>query len=223
MTKSLAQKLLEVQQTIGAAVKDAANPFFKSQYADLNQILAMAKEALNPHGLVIVQGPGISESGKGYIESSIIDTESGQQVFCRVPFSGNEKNMQEIGAATTYGRRFGLVSLLALEQIDDDGNEASGRGKAESKPKPEARPEAKPKPPVAQPKPADVPAKAEVPRDVLNKQISAYSKVALDKKVMTQEALLALLKGYGASNKESLTDAQALELVAKLKEAVNNG
>lgn len=58
-------------------------------------------------------------------------------------------------------------------------------------------------------------------RELLNKQISQYAKVALDKKVLTQDQLLAMLKAYNASKKEELSDEQASEVLAKLKEAVN--
>jgi hypothetical protein len=235
--KTLAQKLLEVQKSIGAAVKDANNPFFKSTYADLNQILSLAKESLNPLGLIILQGPGISDAGHRYIETSIIDADSGQQVYTRVPLSGNEKNMQEIGAATTYGRRIGLKSLLAMEEIDDDGETAVGRGKNE--PKRESKSgkstQAESKPSVASTAVLDAgrassaasagvstELKSTLPRDVINKQISAYAKVALDKKLMSQEQLVGLLKQFGASKKEDLKDEQANEVLAKLKGVVNS-
>lgn len=58
-------------------------------------------------------------------------------------------------------------------------------------------------------------------RELTNKQISQYAKVALDKKVLTQEQLLAMLKTYNVSKKEELNDAQAAEVLAKLKETVN--
>lgn len=125
--RTLAQKLLSVQRTIGKLTKDSDNPFFKSKYSDLNQVLALAKEYLNPEGVVIVQGPGMNEHGR-YVETALIDADSGQSIVCRVPYSGNEKDAQQIGASTTYNKRTGLKSLLAMEEVDDDGETAVGRG-----------------------------------------------------------------------------------------------
>jgi hypothetical protein len=45
-----------------------------------------------------------------------------------------KQDMQQLGSAVTYARRYQLVSLLGLEAEDDDGNYASGKTNATSKP-----------------------------------------------------------------------------------------
>lgn len=76
----------------------------------------------------------------------------------------------------------------------------------------------------AQPRPAVQPGAASggpaPTRDAVLKSISQYSKVAIDKKVLTLEAAKDMLKGYGASTKEELNDQQAAELLGKLKEVL---
>lgn len=221
---SLSQKLFEVQKKIGALTKNSDNPFFKSKYADLNQVLSVAKEALHPYGLFLVQGPGLSEHGR-YIETSILDAETGQQVSCRVPFSGNEKNMQEIGAATTYGRRFGVVSLLAMEQDDDDGETAVGRGTEKSSP---GRSNhgggsitskdgfgSKAGTPVAITEPKNV---SKTPREKVNELIKQTSKVIIDSKRDTADNVFKMLEAFGVKSKEELNDDQAQKLLTQLKE-----
>lgn len=221
MTKTLAQKLLDVQKSIGALKKDSDNPYFKSKYADLNQVLEVAKQALHPEGIVIVQGPGHDANGK-YIQTVLLDTESGQSIDCKVPFSGAESDMQKIGAAITYARRFGLVSLLALEQEDDDGEAAVGRS-SNNTPKREPSSSAgggqAPRS-VTAPK-ANSPVQAEVSKGVnrkaLNEKISLTSKVIVDSKRDSADNIIKMVTSFGVKTKEELTDEQAVKLLSQLE------
>ena len=54
-------------------------------------------------------------------------------------------------------------------------------------------------------------------RDAVNKGISQYAKVIIDKKALTQTAVMDMLLAYGVDKKEDLTDEQANELLGKLK------
>lgn len=206
MTTTLPQKLLAVQKKIGAVTKSSTNPHFRSKYADLNEVLDVAKEALNSEGIFVVQGTNFDNSGAAtvrYVETSLIDADSGQSISGRVAFSGSEDNMQKIGAAITYARRFGLVSLLSLESEDDDGESAVGRGKSNQAPKPSA--------PVA--------STAQAPdRKTVNAQIKATGKVLIAKKAITADDAGKMLAAYGATSTEELTDDQANQLLSKLKE-----
>jgi hypothetical protein len=58
-------------------------------------------------------------------------------------------------------------------------------------------------------------------RAIVNKTISQVSRVGLDKGSFKMEDLTGMLGGYGVTKKEELTDAQAVELLNRLKEAVN--
>lgn len=230
---SLTEKLLRIQQKIGPLTKDSDNPFFKSKYADLNQVLALAKSALNDEGLFVSQGPGLNEHGK-YIETSIIDSENGQSISCRVPFSGSEKNMQEIGAAITYARRFGLKSLLAMEDIDDDGETAVGRGSTKTSgtvPKGSGgSPLAKGAGPLKSNAPTagmgnlSTPVQAAIPngpsRKTIEEKISLTSKVILDSKRDTLDNLMKMLSAYGVKDKSELSDDQAKKLLTQLEEVL---
>lgn len=212
MSTSLASKLLEVQRTIGTLTKDHTNPFHNSKYADLNQVLALAKETLNPRGIFFFQKPDLNEHGR-YVETVLTDVESGQSIFSRVPYSGNEKNAQEIKASTTYFRRVGLISLLGMEEVDDDGEAASGRGQQGSSASVGAKPNR-----VAgvSPKPVTTVSKGST-RSVLNDKISATSRVLIAKKAATQDEIEKLLGSYGVKTKEELTDDQAAELLNQLE------
>jgi len=108
-------KLLEVQKEIGAIKKDATNPFFKSKYFDINSLLAEVKPVLNNHKLVLLQA---LDNGK--LTTVLVDSEDGEKIEygTEIPTTGD---VQKLGSAITYMRRYALQSLLALEAEDDDG------------------------------------------------------------------------------------------------------
>ena len=113
------KKLLEFQKLGISIKKDKRNPHFKNEYASLNEVLDKVKEPLNQLGVVIFQEP--QERG---LETRLVDTEDDTFVVSTVPFI-NATDMQKLGGAITYARRYALVSMLALEDEDDDGNKAS--------------------------------------------------------------------------------------------------
>lgn len=220
----LSLQLMKVQTKIGAVTKSANNPHFRSKYADLNEVLDVAKEALNSEGVFIAQGCDFDSAGK-FLQTSLIHGDSGESLTGKVYLVGCEENMQKMGAAITYARRFGLVSLLALESTDDDGETAVGRGGASTPSRAPATPvptgPAKAASVVAAP--AQVaPVQAAVPsgpsKETVLKKISLTSKILLDKKVMTLEEITAMLSAYAVKTKEELSPAQAGKLLSQLEE-----
>lgn len=125
-SKTLSQKLLEVQKEIGAIKKDATNPFYKSKYFDINSLLEQVKPILNKHGVVLLQGLDLTEGASPTLSltTQLIDAFDGEKISfkCPLPFMPDP---QKTGSAITYFRRYALQSLLALEAEDDDGNFAS--------------------------------------------------------------------------------------------------
>jgi len=111
-------KLLEFQKLGITVEKDAANPFFKSRYTSLNQVLEKVKKPLNDMGVVIVQRSTITG-----VDTELIDTEDDSKVYSFVPFVA-ATDMQKLGSAISYARRYALIALLCLEDSDDDGESA---------------------------------------------------------------------------------------------------
>jgi hypothetical protein len=58
---NLAKALCKAQNEMGGAVKDAKNPFFKSNYADLTAVIKAIKEPFANNGLSYSQFPVTSE------------------------------------------------------------------------------------------------------------------------------------------------------------------
>jgi hypothetical protein len=117
--KTIYWKLSKVKSEIGALSKNAKNPFFKSDYLDLNGILSAVEPLLEKWGLVLVQ-PIVG----GSVESIIIDLEGEEEIKSTMPLP-SITDPQKLGSAITYFRRYTLQSLLALQAVDDDGNTAT--------------------------------------------------------------------------------------------------
>ena len=118
----LAGSLAKAQSEMGGVAKGKTNPFYKSSYADINSCIEACMPALNKHGLSISQGNRFCAT-TGYYITTMLLHESGQWLRSeiRMPLT-NKKDAQEIGSACTYGRRYGLTSMIGLAQVDDDGN-----------------------------------------------------------------------------------------------------
>lgn len=118
--------LIIAQSEIQTLYKDEKNPFFKSKYVPLANILREVKPVLNRNNFLLVQQTCI-ENGNDIIKTKIIH-ESGDSIESTAPLKMDEReknNPQKYGSAVTYMRRYTLTSLLALEEEDDDGNAAA--------------------------------------------------------------------------------------------------
>lgn len=118
-TLNIYQKLFNAKKEIGAISKDSTNPFFKSKYFDVNQLLQHVEPILDKHSLLLLQ-----PLGNGGVSSIIYDIDSKDIIesFMMLP---NIQDPQKLGSAITYFRRYTLQSLLGLQAEDDDGNKAA--------------------------------------------------------------------------------------------------
>ena len=126
---SLVSKLLEVQKELGAVSKDKQNPFFSSNYADINKFIEVVKPVLSKHGLVLLQ-PLTNINGVAALETVVFDSETGEKVSAQTPLIFKDNDPQKVGSAITYYRRYALQSFLFVEAEDDDANKASGKKSA---------------------------------------------------------------------------------------------
>lgn len=149
--KNLATALLKAQQEMGVALKDSANPFFKSKFADLNSVIDAAVPVLNANGIVVTQLVEISEtglsSGQGVtsmLSTVFIHAASGESIKSSVPIvCAKQNDPQAMGSAISYARRYGLQAMGLIKAEDDDGHKGSGKEAVSSKTTPTATPQAK--------------------------------------------------------------------------------
>jgi len=118
------QKLHLAKQSMGKVIKNATNPHLKRNYADINSIIDTVEPILLDCGLLLMQ-PIIDDK----VYTIIIDIETGDKIESYLTLPAIT-DVQRLGGACTYFRRYTLVNLLSLQAIDDDGHEASRAPKA---------------------------------------------------------------------------------------------
>ena len=122
----LASALCNAQGQMGGAVKDSANPFFKSSYADLTSVIKAIKQPFADNGLSYTQFPVSNENGVGV--STRLMHVSGQWLEMEYTLPTVKKDPQASGSAITYARRYALQSIAGIPTADDDAESAMLRG-----------------------------------------------------------------------------------------------
>lgn len=120
------EAVMKVKAKLQAVTKSSNNPFFKSKYADLNTHLEAVEPLLEENGLMLLQPVTINALGVNVVSSTIIN-KNGQFVSSEMTVVTKEQDMQKLGSAITYARRYTLGSLLSMKAEDDDGNNASDK------------------------------------------------------------------------------------------------
>ena len=127
----LAKALVKAQGEFSAVPKGSVNPFFKSKYAALPDVVAHATPILSRNGLAVSQFLTIVD-GKDALTTYLLH-ESGQFIANTMLLHLVKDDPQAQGSATTYARRYSYMSALGLvADDDDDGNSASNRTSAKS-------------------------------------------------------------------------------------------
>jgi len=117
-TVKIGKALVAALGELSNPANTATNPFFKSKYAPLPDILNHVRPVLSKHGLCVLQDAGVTtrivhESGE-WIESD------------RLTLTPQKDDPQGEGGAITYARRYSLSAMLGISsEDDDDANYAS--------------------------------------------------------------------------------------------------
>lgn len=121
MNKEFLTAYSKLLNEINSIKKVNDNPFYKSKYADLNTIFDEVKEKITANGFVLIQNVE-NES----LHTQIIHIETGEKIESSFPLVTQKPDMQQLGSAVTYARRYSLLPMLNIETEDDDGNLATG-------------------------------------------------------------------------------------------------
>ena len=130
LSKAFAKMQMELEQPL----KNANNPFFKSKYVPLENVVDSITRAASKHGLSFTQFPSSDENGNVTVGTMVMH-ESGEWIeydpICLKPVKNDP---QAVGSAITYAKRYALSAIFGItSDNDDDGNEATQLGKAKSK------------------------------------------------------------------------------------------
>ena len=187
--KEIASAMVGAMSELTDPPMDSKNPHFRNRYASLKSCLDTVRPVLARHGLVLSQFVVSSENGADRLVTRLLH-QSGQFVEDEGISLVGSDNMQKLGSAMSYGRRYGLLSVLGLVGDPDDDAEIA------SLPAP-----AKPLPvPVVS---DDIPLTADDEREDLN----AWAADA--RANLSRIRNVAELKSWAGVNKETLDKLQA--------------
>jgi hypothetical protein len=126
---SVMAKLLAVRTEVGDIYKDATNPFAKSKYASLSQVLTKINPVLEKHKLsVLIQSQFYrAEVNKEWMQFQVdlydLEDKDVMSAFYHFQIDVTQKNdVQAIGSTMTYAQRYiyGILFGLAFDNEDPD-------------------------------------------------------------------------------------------------------
>ena len=130
----LSKAFAKMQKELEQPLKNANNPFFKSKYVPLENVVDSITKASSKHGLSFTQFPSSDENGNVTVGTMVMH-ESGEWIeydhICMKPVKNDP---QAVGSAITYAKRYALSAIFGItSDNDDDGNEATQLGRATPK------------------------------------------------------------------------------------------
>jgi hypothetical protein len=130
-TSNLIDALNKFQASNTKAERDGVNPYFKSNYATLDEVIECCNYGAK-FGLAfsqqidfekdIVEGKVFSTQ---FVRTTVYHTSSEQAITSRhiIAVKGNRfDDSHAVGSAITYAKRYSLLAIYGLATQDDDGN-----------------------------------------------------------------------------------------------------
>lgn len=122
-TPALLTALAAAHSELENASKNAANPHFRSRYADLAEVINTIRPTLAKHGLSMLQSTAFD--GELVHVTTVLAHAEGGYVSSTASAVPAKTDSQGIGACTTYLRRYSAAAMTLVAQEDDDGNSAA--------------------------------------------------------------------------------------------------
>ena len=115
-------------------LKDANNPFFKSKYVPLENVVEAITESASKNGLSFTQFPSSDEAGNVTVGTLVMHSSGEWIEYDPIKMKPVKNDPQSIGSAITYAKRYALSAIFGItSDQDDDGNEATQTKKQQSK------------------------------------------------------------------------------------------
>lgn len=123
--KEIAIAMSKVQTKLLAVERTSKG--YTHNYANLTDVMDLLKKVFPEHGLSYVQSSGATETG-GLILETILMHISGEWICGEMPvklpsnLKADANQLQALGAAISYIRRYALSAMCGVTQVDTDGN-----------------------------------------------------------------------------------------------------
>ena len=172
---SIYESLINARREFKPLIETAKNPFFKSTYAPLAEVINSVKDALSNNNIGFFQSvdpigekeivnitttdkTGVVKTEQKVVSFSKITTTlfagNGEKIETSYPLIIADTDPQKVGATVTYAKRYALTAALGIASEDDDAQSVSrpAAQTASAKPTQQAKPATSAKP--AETKPA---------------------------------------------------------------------
>lgn len=123
-TDKLFTALAKAQGQMKNAPYDKMNPHFKSKYASLTALWDACRAILEANGLCLAQTLSKADCPSGIALTTYLGHISGQYITSTMPLITSKLDVQGIGGAITYAKRYQLSAMLGINGDDDDDGEA---------------------------------------------------------------------------------------------------
>lgn len=128
----------KTQQEMKQPLKDANNPFFKSKYVPLENVVEAITESASKNGISFTQFPSSDEVGNVTVGTLVMHSSGEWIEYDPIKMKPVKNDPQSIGSAITYAKRYALSAIFGItSDQDDDGNEATQTKQASAKKKDE--------------------------------------------------------------------------------------
>lgn len=111
--------LAKAQAEMRVAGLSSENPYFKTRYADLAEIVRASRPSLTKHGLSVIQQIITHEDGQTILHT-ILSHSSGQWIESRMRIVPTKNDIQSLGSYITYAKRYAYASLVGVVSSDED-------------------------------------------------------------------------------------------------------
>lgn len=124
----IAKALNEFHKVVEQPAKSAANPFFKSSYVPLEDVVEAIVKACESVGLSFTQWAVTDDTGMVGV-ATLLMHESGEWIeYPPVMIRPSKADPQQLGSAITYLKRYTLSAVFGItSDKDDDGEGAMAR------------------------------------------------------------------------------------------------
>ena len=120
--KELFAALAKAQGEMPIAGRTSENPYFKSKYADLTELVRVSRPALSKYGLGVTQDLIYKENGQTFLKT-VLTHSSGQWRESSVRIVPHKTDIQSYGSFVSYMKRYCYSSKVGVvsSNEDDDG------------------------------------------------------------------------------------------------------
>lgn len=122
--KDLFAALAKAQAEMKVAGRNSENPYFKSSYASLADIVKASRPFLTKNGLSVIQQVMPNDNGQNILHT-ILAHASGQWIETRMNIAPAKNDIQSIASYITYLRRYSYAAICGVVDDEDDDGEQS--------------------------------------------------------------------------------------------------